>query len=286
MFCQADREDVAVELNFIKPGMMLNWAARNKYKLILAILCLYLLLDGILHKGMVRVMLPASYPAHALQQPYKGDKSKLLVGDKQWVQAVNTLDRLNRLPANAAGLECDIYFNSAKNLFEVHHDPGKSTGPDLSTWLQTYQQRKMSASLWLDFKNLDAGNQVMALAELSRLRRVSGLSKKILVESSEATLLTAFSDSGFFTSYYTPLFNPYLAGDAEKKQWADSIAAVLGRCRVDALSGYYFQYPFLQHYFSNYPVLTWAVEDRWSLAAALFRRKLQADSSVFILLYP
>lgn len=286
MFCQADREDVAVELNFIKPVMMLNWAARNKYKLILAILCLYLLLDGILHKGVVRVMLPASYPAHTVPNLYKGDTSKLVVGDKQWVQAVNTLDRLNRLPANSGGFECDMYFNSSKNLFEVHHDPGRSTGLDLAMLLQTYRQRNMSASLWLDFKNLDAGNQSAALTALSKLRRDFGLSKKVLVESSEASLLTAFSDSGFFTSYYTPMFNPYLAGDAEKKQWADSIAAVLGRSRVDALSGYYFQYPFLQHYFKDYPVLTWAVTDRWSLAAALFRRKLQSDGSVFILLYP
>ncbi len=264
---------------------MLNWAARNKYKLMAAIVAVYLLADGWQHKGLTRVLLPKSFAGIA-DTSYPGSRSVLACTNKEWVQAVNTIQRMNDIPATAAGIECDVYYNSRHNSFEVHHDPGNFTGLTLEALLQTHAKQKCKASLWLDFKNLSSANQQPALTELIRLRSKFGLTGKMLVESSEATLLSAFSDSGFFTSCYVPMFNPYLISISEERKLADSLGTVLRHSNVNAVSGYYFQHSFLHHYFPNYPILTWAVRDRFSLINWLFRKKILSDGSVFIILYP
>jgi hypothetical protein len=107
-----------------------------------------------------------------------------------------------------------------------------------------------------------------------------------LIESGRADLLTAFSDSGFYTSYYTPTFNPYQVQDAEIISWADSMSTVIKNARINALSGYYFQHSFLHHYFPGYPVLIWAEKKPLSLINRLFRMKISADPAIFIALYP
>ena len=189
---------------------MLKWMARNKYKLMLAIIGLYLAADVWFHKGLVRVLLPKTFLVNAIDTSLPKSKSQLVNVNKEWAQAINTIALMNALSAKTSGIECDIYFNLQKNNFEVHHDPDKSTGLGLEALLQSYSDRKLSASFWLDFKDLNKENQQPALAELIRLRGKFGLMNKLLVESSQAELLSSFTDSGFFTSYYTPQFNPYL----------------------------------------------------------------------------
>lgn len=265
---------------------MRMWIAQNKYKLMAAIIGLYLFADAGLHKGQARVLFPKSFPEHTVINSSPVNNNKILNRNKEWVQAINSIAAMNALSKETAGMECDVYFDIPKAIFDVHHDPGMSTGLALETLLQAYAEKKMTASLWLDFKNLSRENQQSALGELIRLRNKFSLAGKMLVESTEAALLSVYSDSGFYTSYYTPMFNPYLLNDDELKQRADSLAGIITQSKVDALSGYYFQYPFLRQYFPNYPVLTWAANDRLSLTSWLFKRKLAADDRVFIVLYP
>jgi len=152
--------------------------------------------------------------------------------------------------------------------------------------LKEYKGRGLKASTWLDLKNLDDSNYNAAVSALTDLRNKYGLTNKLLVESNRADLLTAFSDSGFFTSYYTPMFNPYQVTDEEIKHWVDSLSSVISKSKVNALSGYYFQYPFLHHYFPNYPVLIWSANDRFSLVNWLFKKRIAGSKEVFIALYP
>jgi len=264
---------------------MLNWAARNKYKLMVAFIGLYLVVDVLQHRGMTRVLLPKSFPGK-VDSSYPASSSRLVFSGKEWKQAVNTERLLNGLPSSIPGFECDVYYNDEKNFFDVHHDPGITGAPGLETLLQGYVPSKGNASVWLDFKNLTSENQAQALAELIRLRFKFNLTDRILVESSQAELLTAFSDSGFYTSYYTPLFNPYIIPAKDEADIADSLSAILHRSKVNALSGYYFQYPYLKRHFPHYPVLTWSVQSRFSLVSWLFRKKLEADPSVRVVLYP
>ncbi|MEO6254986.1 MAG: hypothetical protein ABIO79_16880 [Ferruginibacter sp.] len=266
---------------------MLKWIAQNKYKLMAFIIGLYLLVDVLQHKGQARLLFPKDYPEVKQQTLLPQSKSMLVNKDKNWKKALNTKAKMNELSPANAGFECDIYFDTAsKGSLDVHHDPGKSIGYHLDDLLQLYREKNLQAAIWLDIKNLDDSNAPSVLQSLIELRTKYKLHDKILIESGRAHLLTAFSDSGFYTSYYTPLFNPYQMDDAALMARADSITAFLKNSRVNALSGYYFQYPFLHHYFPNYPVLIWAANDRFSLVNWLFKTKITRSKAIFIALYP
>jgi hypothetical protein len=267
---------------------MLKWIAQNKYKLMAFIIGLYLLADVLQHKGQTRVLFPKKFPAYYGDDRFPQSKSfsSRSNDNRIWIKGVNTKERFDGLDSDISGFECDVYFDTARHIFDVHHDADKSTGLSLDMLLNRYLERKMTNSIWLDFKNLGDANSKTALLSLIDIRNKYGLQNKLLVESGRADLLTAFSDSGFFTSYYAPMFNPYQINDAEIKFWVDSIASVIKNARINALSGYYFQYRFFQHYFPNYPVLTWADNDRFSLVNWYFKRKLYRDRTVLIALYP
>ncbi|HQW83443.1 MAG TPA: hypothetical protein PK987_03230 [Ferruginibacter sp.] len=249
------------------------------------IIGLYITVDVLQHKGQTRILFPAAYPVTNATAGIPGN-NKLINLEKNWKQAVNTVEKLNTINLNNSGFECDVYFNIQQDIFEVHHDPDKKTGTTLNDLLVRYQQKKLTASIWLDFKNLTDSNAIPALKKLMHLQNNYNLKNKILVESSRADLLTSFADSSFFTSYYTPMFNPYKIDDVEKVRWVDSIAAAIKNEKVNALSGYYFQYPFLKHYFPGYKILTWAQTNKYSLVNLLFNKKLVSDKSIYIFLTP
>lgn len=266
--------------------MLLKWVFKNKYKLMAFIIGLYLLVDVLQHKGQARVLFPKEFPGSQYQIiPYQSI-IHLTSRGKNWIKGVNTKEQLNKLDQDVAGFECDVYFDTASKSFDVHHDPDKSIGYGLNELLQTYQQRNLQANIWLDIKNLDQSNDTLALQNLLLLRNKYRLQSKILVESGHAEVLTSFCDSGFFTSYYVPFFNPYQITNDKVKVWADSIVSIIRKAKVDALSGYYFQSSFLNHYFPKYPVLTWVDKPSFSLVNLLFQRKLNADTSIFIMLKP
>ena len=266
--------------------MLHNRLLQNKYKLMALVLCLCLLVDMVLHKGLVRVMVPKKFPDYRVSAVYPNNNNTLINTGKAWVKAVNTIALMNSIHKDCRGLECDIYFDLSKSIFEVHHDEDISTGLNLDDLLQVYRDRGLKASIWFDFKNLDETTAGKSLSTLSSLRNKYALNNKILVESSKTKLLKIFSDSGFFTSYYTPMFNPYLANEDSLKHWVDSLSTVIRWSSVNAISGYYFQYPFLHRYFPDFPILIWSPNDRFSLVNMVYKQFIANDKSVFIALYP
>ncbi len=265
---------------------MLRLIAHNKYKLMAFIIGLYLVVDVLQHKGQARLLFSKNFPAHNIDAGIPQSKRTLLNTNKNWKKGINTKELMNALDADAAGFECDVYFDTAKNSFDVHHDEDKSIGLDLNILLELYEQKKLTSSIWLDLKNLNDANSKAVLFSLIQIRNKFNLQNKLLVESNRADLLTEFSDSGFYTSYYVPMFNPYQINNAELKFWTDSMSSVLKKAKVNALSGYYFQSSFLQHYFPEYPVLIWAANGRFSLVNYLFKRKINRNKTIFIALYP
>ncbi len=265
---------------------MLKRLVQNKYKLMAFIIGLYLLIDVLQHKGQARVLFPVSFPENSIDTLRPAADNSFINTDKHWVKGINTLEQLNSLDKTKPGFEVDLYFDTLRHIFDVHHDANKSTGLNLVDLLAIYAQRKLDAAIWLDIKNLDEKNRDSILSALIQLRKRYGLQNKLIIESPRAELLTAFTDSLFFTSFYVPMFNPYKLNDEQTKASADKLAARLKACRVNALSGYYFQYPFLQHYFPQYPVLTWADKNPLSLVNLFFRKKIEADNGIFIILYP
>lgn len=265
---------------------MLKLIAQNKYKLMVSIIGLYLLVDVLQHKGLTRVLFPKDFTEAKQEILLPQSKSILINKDKNWKKGINTKAQINGLNADDAGFECDVYFDTVAKSFDVHHDADKSIGYSLDDLLQLYQQKKMQASIWLDVKNLDDSNAKLVLQSLIELRNKYKLQNKILVESGRAELLTAFSDSGFFTAFYAPFFNPYKMSKHELKLMADSMVSVISKSKVNALSGYYFQCSFLSHYFPKYPVLTWVDNASFSLVNFLFQRTITANESIFITLKP
>ena len=266
--------------------MPLKWIVQNKYKLIAAVIGAYLLIDLVVHKGLVRVLIPKTFPVYKMPAGHPPNNNTLINTNKEWTKAINTIALMNKVNKESSGLECDVYFDQNKNDFDVHHDEDRSIGLNLDDLLEVYHARNLQAAVWFDFKNLDTINKTASLTELIRLRKKYGLTNKILVESSKANLLKDFGDSGFFTAYYTPMFNPYLINDDSVVRWVDSLSAVINNSTVNALSGYYFQYPFLHRYFPNYPILIWSPNDPLSLVNWWYKREIAATRAVFIALYP
>jgi len=265
---------------------MRNWISRNKYKLMAITAGLYLLFDGLLHKGLLRVMLPVSFPHYHESGLHPRSGQNLEIRSKGWIKAVNTPESINDLPKGAAGFECDVYFNKTMNRFDIHHDKNAITGYTLDSLLNIYQRRGLNTSIWLDLKNLRDSTHVPALAELVRLRTRFNLQNKILVESNRPELLQAFGDSGFYTAYYTPYFNPYKVSEDSLRRKVDWIISRLTKYPVNALTGYYFQYPFLHHYFPFYKLLIWSPDDHFSLINRLFRSIIRSENAILIDLHP
>jgi hypothetical protein len=258
----------------------------NKYTFSLLMLLLCLAADIILHKGMSRVLIPKSFTVKRIPQYLKLSQQPLIVSDKKWIKAVNTVQKMERLPAGTAGLEMDVYFDTSKNILKVYHDSSESSRPFIEDILNVYKVRQLSASIWLDFKNLSPANKQKSVKYISFLRRQYLLQNKMIVESSAPQCLPVFCDSGFFTSYYTPFFNPYLLTENQINNVIDTIATNLKKYPSSALSGYYFQYPLLKKFFPNYPVLIWAENDRYSFVSNIFNYSLGSDPQVKIVLYP
>ncbi|MFN0082317.1 MAG: hypothetical protein ACKVOM_07325, partial [Ferruginibacter sp.] len=212
-------------------------------------------------------------------------KAILINTNKEWVKAVNTKELMSKIDSRSSGLEFDIYFDSSKKIFDVHHDVNASIGLNLDDLLKIYNDRKLEASIWIDFKNLNNYNCSPALNELIRLRNRYNLKNKILIESYRIDLLEQYTDSAFFTSYYTPYFNPYLIDQDSMKSVIRQLATVIKKSKVSALSGYYFQYPFLHKYFPQFPILIWSPNDRWSLMNRIYKAKIKNSKEIFISLY-
>ena len=250
------------------------------------IIGLYLLVDVLQHKGLTRVLLPKKNPVFTNNAKFQ-ETHFLINKDKNWVKGVNSLERMrDKLSKNKGGMECDVYFDTAKKIFDVHHDIDNSTGLDLETLLQEYQRLNLRASIWLDFKNLNDFTAVPALNKLMQLREKYRLQNKILVESGRANLLNKYNENEFYTSYYVPVFNPYLLDNRSLVFYTDSIYKEIRNSSVNALSGYYFQYSFLAKNFHGYDILLWAPDDRFSLVNWLFKKKIANDRDAYIVLYP
>ena len=94
----------------------------NKYTLSVLILLLCLALDIFLHRGITRVLLPDSFTNKRTPQNFVPYDRPLQVNSKEWIKAVNTLSRIEKIPSQAAGIEMDVYFDTIKNTFQVYHD--------------------------------------------------------------------------------------------------------------------------------------------------------------------
>lgn len=265
------------------------FSAKNKffkYKLLALLPVLLIITDAVVHKGMVRVMKPKTFLNIPPSSRKVSPEITLLNSDKNWMKAINTPEKMNDVDINQSGIEMDIHFDTATKKFSVHHNFDAPVQYPFEDLLRIYYQRKLTASIWMDFKNLSPQNQQDALKTLIGLREKYHLENKLLVESGLPELLNAFVDQNFYTSYYTPYFNPYLLENDSLKTITKDIEDHLAKSKVQALSGYYFQLPFLHERFPNYPILIWGSNDNFSLVNLIYRHFIDSKKEVFINLNP
>lgn len=258
----------------------------NKYTISCIIVLLLVAVDVVLHKGMSRVMMPASFTQQRSAKSFPICEQALISTDKKWVKAVNTTAKLLSLDSNTAGVEMDVYFDTIANTLFVYHDSSVISSTGIESILNVWASKKMQGSIWLDFKNLSLSNKRSALLYITSLRERFGLANKLIVESSDPASLDVFCRQGFFTSYYVPFFNPYSMSEDDLLRTIDEIAQQLNQHKVSALSGYYFQYPFLKKYFPEFPILTWTDYSAVSMVSNIFSSSLLNDAQIKVVLYP
>ncbi len=259
---------------------------KNKYSVSAIILLGLLGTDILLHKGMSRVMLAGNFTDKITSFHLPVCENNLLKKEKTWIKAINTTSLMKQLPTTTNGIECDVYFDTKTNCFKVYHDSTALSNLVIDSLLDIYQSQKLDANIWLDFKNLDSVNSGKALIELNRLKIKYQLNNKLIIESSSAKQLKQYCDSGYFTSYYVPYFNPYEVKEEKLIHFIDSIKSNLKMYPTSALSGYYFQYPILKKCFPDYPILTWADRSSASLVSYFFSKQLNNDSMIKVVLFP
>lgn len=242
--------------------------------------------DIVLHRGMSRVIVPDVFSDKVKAVNLRLCDNQLLPADKYWIKAVNNIELMHKLPDNTAGIECDVYFDMNKTVFEVYHDSAAPSSLNADSLLSVYASKKLSANIWLDFKNLTQENAEAALKEVTRLKNKYSLKQRLIIESPHPEFLKIFCESGFFTSYYVPFFNPYKSSEKEIIQFADSVRKTLAQHPTSAISGYYFQYPILKKFFPNYPILIWADHSSFSLVSYVFKQQLENEQSVKVVLFP
>lgn len=258
----------------------------NKYTVSALILGCLLLTDIILHRGISRVIIPTTFSDKIIPVNLPLCNNPLLKKDKHWISAVNNISLLEKLPVNTAGIECDLVFNTLKNNFEVCTEAGISSCLDADSLLAAYAGKKLQANIWFALNNLDQENTDPAIKEITRLKNKYKLAGQIVIESSAANFLKAFCDSGYFTSYAVPAFNPYKSSEAAIIHFADSVRNTLTKYPASAVSGNYFQYPILKKFFPNYPILTKTDNVSISIVSYVFKKQLENDENIKVILYP
>lgn len=258
----------------------------NKYTLSVFILLAILATDILLHKGMSRVILPESFTnQRAPQTGLPHCTASFIIKEKHWKKAVNNDMQLLAIDSNVSGIEMDVYFDTAQNDFFVYHDTSVISATSIEDIFSVIKERNLSPSVWLDFKNLEEYSKIKAVQYLRSLENKYGLHNRLMVESQNIAALQTFCDSGFFTSYYVPFFNPYSEKENVLVSRIDSISAALKKYPVSALSGYYFQVPFLKKFFPAFPILTWTEDSNISLVNKYFNYQLERDEQVKIILH-
>lgn len=196
-----------------------------------------------------------------LKIPYytgKGTASNISFNNINWVHRVDGIQRYFEVCEKYNGIEIDVNFDSKKNCFDVFHAPKPSINLCLDDLIKNIKNPE-ETFYWLDFKNLDSTNYIEALNNLNGICKKFNIKNNLIVESSNPVLLTHFTDSGFYTSYYIFTFNPFTISDSLANDYYKKTCAILDKSRVCAISSYSEQLVFMKH-FPNYDFLIWNLE--------------------------
>jgi len=204
--------------------------------------------------------------------------------EKIWIHRVNSVELVMIMAEKYKGIEMDIIWNKDSIQFYVAHNPNPEIYLPLCQIFDSIHNIQ-EHYFWLDFKNLDEENSLMALEYLLKLTdKHQMIRKNVIVESMIPDLLSDFTIAGFSTSFYLPIwdFNPYIASDKEIADYAKTIDSMLLKSNVNYISGNHLLYHFIKKYFPDSQMFLWHL-DR-NRCTPFVRKKLVGDNHVKVIL--
>lgn len=206
--------------------------------------------------------------------------------DKIWAHRVNSIEKLEFTQSRYAGIELDLVFDEKTETFDVNHPPATSIGLTLDTFFSHYDA-KNQGGIWLDFKNLKAGNSEGSLKRLLKLTQKHKLDKsKIIVESQSPEFLVGFENAGFKTSYYLPVFLYELSEEKLNEKLLE-INQNIKEHTTTAISTNIVDYEIISKHFPNHTKYLWSIDKTFTsrMFKNFFRnRKALKDPKVEVLL--
>jgi len=225
-----------------------------------------------------KVLFPISFPKAPTSAVTNSNENSVF-SEKIWLHRVNSIERANIMAEKYKGLEMDIYWDMDSARFYVTHiSPAPELSLPLSKMIDGIKNIR-EQYLWFDFKNLNEENAEPALEYLLKLNINRA---NTIVESGNPHLLSGFSAAGFATSYYLPIFNPYIVSENEIIDYAKKIDTALKNSNVNYISSDYVSYRFIKKYFPDSEILLWHLED--NRLKPFVRKKLARDKNVKVIL--
>lgn len=105
----------------------------------------------------------------------------------------------------AAGVEMDVFYdNHLKDFIVSHHKPYKKINNKLLTFSMALKSLSKPGYVWMDLKEINNINDLdAAITQLKNILTKANRLNTTIVESQEGLLLSKFSKSGLYTSYWT-----------------------------------------------------------------------------------
>jgi len=150
---------------------------------------------------MARHIGKKDYDENLLKWKERGEPS---LRQKIWVHRVNSLEKLEQVAGQFAGIEVDVVFDSNKNRFDVNHPPAKSIGLTLRSFLEkvvSVIRESGSLDLWLDVKNANHENIDQIIMGLEKLGTTYDLKDHLFIELDDIELCEKIKSEGFFVMY-------------------------------------------------------------------------------------
>ncbi len=159
---------------------------------------------------------------------------------KIWLHRCNSIEKLNEKAGMYPNVEVDVVYRGG-GVLDVTHDLDTTFNLDVEEFFRHYASNE--GRMWLDVKNLHAGNRDSILAELVSLTQEHGVAReRLIVESQEWRHLEPFTRAGFYTSWYVPFDKPQRLDDDQEEECIEAIEDVAGSGCVKAVSFPYWWY--------------------------------------------
>lgn len=204
--------------------------------------------------------------------------------EKIWVHRVNSIEKLEEVQPKFQGVELDVVFEGEGN-FDVNHPPAESINLSLREYFAAANFSN-GYGIWLDVKNLDLQNAEQALLTLTQLCSDFSISPdQIIVESTDASVLPPFSESGFRTSFYLP---QHLSDESSESQEnvLNELNPLMALYPTDYLSTNRSDYSFVRSKFPESKILTWSFDYDTGLSLnpiTLYRESVDLFSKIEVL---